>query len=82
MNKFGVILYSPWRADGNSDGIVGTWAEDGSNYFLTVPPQLRDMIVAMQNELSKFYCETEDTKRCLAERERFARIIFTGVDGG
>jgi len=41
-----------WQADESRPNvIVGRWAEDGSVYELTVPPQLRPAIILMQNTI-------------------------------
>ena len=46
------ILYEKWEASlTNKYTIIGIWPEDGSEYSLTVPYQLRDEIISMQNML-------------------------------
>lgn len=41
-----------WKKDKNqSNRIIGTWSEDGLEYEITCPPQIRNCIIAMQNNL-------------------------------
>lgn len=45
------ILYRKWKTDKNrSDLIIGYWAEDDNPYEITVPCQLREEIVYLQNQ--------------------------------
>ena len=46
------ILHKEWLKGGNEDEIIHFWAEDGSKEVLTVPHQLRNPLVEMQNWLS------------------------------
>lgn len=54
LRVYGPLLHKPWRSDG-LEGIRGFWAEDDSLYMFRVPHQLRDMLVALQNELCLAY---------------------------
>ncbi len=49
--------------------IIGEWAEDCSSYEITVPPQLRDTILLMQNTLSDRYVDVGIAKQHLYEAE-------------
>lgn len=55
MNKFGAILHKKWIKSNVDNQIIGYWAEDYSTYTITVPYQLRDTIVDLQNWLSEKY---------------------------
>lgn len=49
------ILWAKWttskdRLKDRLNVIIGHWAEDDSHYAITVPIQLRDMIVELQNK--------------------------------
>jgi len=59
MKQYGAILHTRWRAAERASDIVGEWAEDGSPYIITVPPQLRDQLVEMQNALCAKYQELD-----------------------
>lgn len=44
-----------WKAHPTkSNVIIGTWAEDQNEYEVTCPYQLRESIILMQNELTRF----------------------------
>jgi len=79
MENYSAILWQPWKAGLYEDMITGAWAEDGNEYNLSVPPQLRDMIISLQNQLAKEYQEFEHKKEQLEtlkkEVER-ARLRF------
>jgi hypothetical protein len=56
--------------------IVGYWAEDGNEFLITVPPQLRDQIVELQNLLASSYLELEMAEEKLrAIRHNHLRIF-------
>ncbi len=61
------ILHGEWVKGRCSDEIIHKWAEDGSCSVFTVPCQLRDQIVEMQNWLSmkqqKIDCADNDLRR-------------------
>lgn len=59
---FGEILWQRWTLIKDRDGndiIRGTWAEDGSPFFIQAPYQLIPSILSLQNALSDVYCEIE-----------------------
>ena len=70
LNSLGAILASAWRAEPvQSDKIVGRWAEDDTPYEITVPAQLRDPIIAMQNTLFRKYAMIQEFRTKLARME-------------
>lgn len=69
-DEFSAILHSVWKAGRTQDEIIGQWAEDGSEYKITCPHQLRDLLVAMQTRLALKYAEAEVLRRRLAAAER------------
>jgi len=61
MNNLGSVLHKPWRASSmHTAKINGIWAEDGSGYEITAPPQLIKHIIEMQNLMSNQYKEIQD----------------------
>lgn len=49
-------LVHEWEPDPYDDTkIIGNWAEDGSKYVITCPPQLRYQIIMLQVLASKLY---------------------------
>jgi len=63
LRTWGAILWRRWEKLGNTaQVIVGYWAEDGSEYKMIVPPQLRDLIVEIQNYFSDIYVQIEALK--------------------
>jgi 1,6-anhydro-N-acetylmuramate kinase len=80
MDQYGAILQCKWCSGAEGNIIVGQWAEDGGQYILDVPPQLRDTIVSLQNALSDQYLEIEATRRKLAELEARAAAVL-GMEG-
>ncbi len=65
------VIHRPWEAvpDTGGGGILGYWAEDGSNYLITVPYQIRDTIIGMQNALHEQYKKNERARLDLAAGE-------------
>ncbi len=52
----GSILHASWcKHTTDETKILGIWAEDGATYEITVPHQLRDTIVGVQNKLAANY---------------------------
>ena len=60
LNKYGALLHSVWKPKEAPDRIGGCWAEDFSPFEITVPHQLRDLLVDLQNDLSKEYNKKDD----------------------
>ena len=79
MDKYGALLHMRWqKSTKGSDIIDGHWAEDNSTYSITCPEQLRDLLVAMQNDLSDQYVALEDARRKVKGLERIAGFYFKG----
>ena len=76
-SMFGAILHKAWEKGVGADSIVGYWAEDNSTYDITVPPQLRDLIITMQNMLCRKYMLVQELEHKLNE----ARRQFMGLFG-
>ena len=53
--KFGCILEEKWGYGKKKDTIVGVWGEDGNEYEIKVPPQLREAIICMQRAIQMKY---------------------------
>ena len=80
LDRLAPILHAEWETRGSKSCITGTWAEDGSVYLLKdVPPQLIDLIVGMQNALSRRYREIQNLKTTLAlQTEAFETFLKRG----
>jgi hypothetical protein len=77
--KFGAILYSRWEADPNTDSkniILGRWSEDNTPYSITVPYQIRDQILELQNTMYDRYHEIERLENELAAQKAALNRIF------
>lgn len=71
IGHFSAITWSPWFPGEGDEGLIyGRWAEDNSKYQVLCPPQLRDLLVEMQNALHVQYDEIEQLRKKLAEAER------------
>lgn len=77
-SQFGALLHKPWEPGASPESIIGYWAEDGSPYEVTVPPQLRDLAVRLQNLLCKKYNAVEEIERKLAQAKRELAALFGG----
>ena len=77
-SQFGALLHKPWEPGASPESIIGYWAEDGSPYEVTAPPQLRDMAVRLQNLLCKKYNAVEEIERKLAQAKRELAALFGG----
>ena len=74
---FGAILHKEWKIDVNDEKtIIGYWYEDSTEYYLDVPPQIRLLIVLMQNWLSRKYQYQVKLKDHMKAASRF----FNGLD--
>ena len=67
IERYGCILHEEWKASDRDGIIIGYWAEDGGEYNIIVPNQLRDSLISMQNALSKKYKQTEKLKKDLKD---------------
>ena len=67
MRKYAALLDTEWEVSLDSKEVIrGRWAEDGSSFLITCPPQLRDLLVELQNCLHDKYHEIENQQRELA----------------
>ena len=67
LSRFGAILHEKWRkSEVSEDAIIGCWAEDLLRFEIKVPPQLRDLIVDLQNFAQAHYAH--DRQRNEASR--------------
>jgi hypothetical protein len=76
MKKYAAILHAPWVRGNDPDKIDGFWAEDASLYTVTVPEQLRNMLVDLQNNLSTKFRELEQKEQELNELRARLRLFF------
>jgi citrate lyase gamma subunit len=65
IEEFAPILYSKWEPGIHESVIIGQWTEDDSEYEITVPPQLRGLIIDLQNSLQQKYTETIEAEETL-----------------
>ena len=65
MNNLGAVLHKRWISGGNSTEIIGYWAEDETEYYITVPFQLQDIIIDMQNCMAKQYEDILNREKCI-----------------
>jgi hypothetical protein len=61
------LLSDKWVGGGKPNEIMGFWAEDGSSYTITAPPQLVPFLLKVQNGLyeqnkrfSNMWCSAEE----------------------
>ena len=74
---FGAILHKEWVVDQNEENIIiGYWYEDDTSYHIDVPPQIRLLIILMQNWLSRKYQYQVKLKGHMKAASRF----FNGLD--
>jgi hypothetical protein len=76
MKKYDAILHAPWVRGNDPDKIDGFWAEDSTPYTVTVPEQLRSMLVDLQNNLSTKFRELEQKEQELNELRARLRLFF------
>ncbi len=79
LNKLAPILHSKWGPGAEKNEILGNWAEDDNVYIITVPYQLRDRIILMQNIFYDNYQRIEKFKGKV-DSLKFAVNRF--IDGG
>jgi len=76
LDQYAALLHTPWKAGKAPNEIVGNWAEDGSEYLIMVPPQLRDMLVDLQNALADSYARIQILRAQLVKAERETQVIL------
>ena len=80
IQDFSTILNRQWlRVEGKPDKIYGFWEEDRNQYEITVPPQLRDMILELQNALCLKYNELQEHRQNAVKCERQLKDLFIRV---
>ena len=79
MKKYGATLHAQWIPGRGESEIMGQWAEDSTQYIITVPPQLRGQIIEIQNALHSRYTQIEDCRTRLAKLEGEAESLLGGA---
>lgn len=69
--KWGSLLWRKWENGFKENVIRGYWFEDGSEYQIIVPYQLRPKIIEIQNWLSSIYTKAEELEKKLNDIERW-----------
>ena len=77
LDEFGALIHASWREGKKPDEIEGYWAEDMHPFTITVPPPLRDELIALQRALCKKYNAIEKARADLLRMERDA-VSFVG----
>jgi len=71
MKSFAPLLAYKWTSSSiNTATIHGKYAEDGSEYYFKVPPQLVNSIVSMQNYVFDLYKEISDRESCIERLQK------------
>ena len=71
FNLLQPIGFDKWKQGQKADEIEGVWAEDFSNYIITVPYQLRDSILLLQHTLCDRIADLQRAKHeyeCATEK--------------
>ena len=55
IDELGALFHAEWKAGSKPDEIEGYWTEDNSRYTITIPEQLRDLLLAAQNSIARKY---------------------------
>lgn len=76
LDKYAALLHAPWEACKEPNEIVGKWAEDGNEYIIQVPPQLRNMLVDLQNVLADRYYLLRNLRSQVARVEAEAQALL------
>ncbi len=79
LSKFSALLHEKWVEGTEPDAIVGRWAEDNSMYTVTVPHQLRESLIQLQNHLVDKNNDLVRIKQKAAQLEREAKDFFDRV---
>jgi len=78
LEGWGAILWRKWEVGHIGSTIIGYRAEDNQKYEIIVPPQLRDLIVEIQNWLSGFYTTVEILQSKVNNIKHFFEIESEG----
>ena len=60
---YAALVDKPWKKGSLNNIIIGQWFEDDGEYTMIIPPQLRDELVEMQNELNRKYMVDKMSKK-------------------
>ena len=71
MKFLAPILHAKWKAGEDPKEIIHTWAEDGTEEAFTVPYQMRDRIIEMQNWLADKYMKVDRLDRSMRRITNF-----------
>jgi len=79
VEYMGALLHAPWVPSPDSDGvIIGEWAEDNSTYGIACPPQLRPLLIELQNNLCRRFIELNNLKSRVSTLESTLTKMLTG----
>jgi hypothetical protein len=74
IKDLGPLLDSKWKPDVfREDMVCGTWAEDGTAYKITCPPQLRQLLISLQDSLYEKYKKYNEV---VAKKEQLEQDCF------
>lgn len=76
LDHYAAVLHAKWKPGKEANVIIGEWAEDNCTYEVTVPPQLRNSLIALQNALSDRLAFTNTLRRELSKIESENKKIF------
>lgn len=77
LENYGALIYEAWEVDTHDKSvIIGRWAEDGNEYRISVPYQLRDLLIDLQNELNWAYLQLKTAEERVRELRKVANSLF------
>jgi hypothetical protein len=76
MERYGALLHAKWKPGKTDDTIIGQWAEDNSEFEITIPFQLRDLLIQLQNVLSERMNQVQEAQRQLDTLRLQNRKVF------
>jgi len=79
IEKYGALLHAPWERGNATDEISALWAEDSNVFIIYAPPQLRDLLIEMQNELHAKVDEIRKAKHKLHQLEIESSAVFSDI---
>lgn len=78
IQKYAPLLWKRWEAsDESPSAITGFWGEDGHPFLIQVPPQMRDLIVDLQNTLSDKYNHIKSVQVAVFKMESELASVLT-----
>jgi hypothetical protein len=81
FDPYAALLHARWTAGKGPAELVGYWAEDGNEYAILVPPQLRDTLLELQNVLADRYDRIRTLRVQLARAEADAQALLGDKSG-